>query len=242
MPRSIGEKLNNLQGHMNREETLIRTAATAVMNLELIIDTMTSSVMDLIQEAKKLGIYKQERKQRLNHLMNEMKLIANSLDRRAGEAIGMVADYNEAYSEQIMPERMKAIKETRKVLDKAGLPNTSYLALLHQARVVGIAAYTAISIWDKRITVAASPLRNPYSLDHFQPKKVMDRMQQLLVFEFSKYQGREEDSQDAQNADAEFVRKMADTDMICAIMEGRIKPSWMVEDEANNIPQECVYK
>ena len=235
MPRSIGEKLNNLQGHMNREETLIRTAATAVMNLELIIDTMTSSVIDLIQEAKKLGIYKQERKQRLNHLMNEMKLIANSLDRRAGEAIGMVADYNEAYSEQIMPERMKAIKETRKVLDKAGLPNTSYLALLHQARVVGIAAYTAISIWDKRITVAASPLRNPYSLDHFQPKKVMDRMQQLLVFEFSKYQGREEDSQDAQNADAEFVRKMADTDMICAIMEGRIKPSWMTEDEANNI-------
>ena len=227
--------MNNLQGHMNREETLIRTAATAVMNLELIIDTMTSSVIDLIQEAKKLGIYKQERKQRLNHLMNEMKLIANSLDRRAGEAIGMVADYNEAYSEQIMPERMKAIKETRKVLDKAGLPNTSYLALLHQARVVGIAAYTAISIWDKRITVAASPLRNPYSLDHFQPKKVMDRMQQLLVFEFSKYQGREEDSQDAQNADAEFVRKMADTDMICAIMEGRIKPSWMTEDEANNI-------
>ena len=222
---------------MNREETLIRTAATAVMNLELIIDTMTSSVMDLIQEAKKLGIYKQERKQKLNHLMNEMKLIANSLDRRAGEAIGMVADYNEAYSEQIMPERMKAIKETRKVLDKAGLPNTSYLALLHQARVVGIAAYTAISIWDKRITVAASPLRNPYSLDHFQPKKVMDRMQQLLVFEFSKYQGREEDSQDAQNADAEFVRKMADTDMICAIMEGRIKPSWM-----NIIPQECVYE
>ena len=242
MPRSIGEKLNNLQGHMNREETLIRTAATAVMNLELIIDTMTSSVIDLIQEAKKLGIYKQERKQRLNHLMNEMKLIANSLDRRAGEAIGMVADYNEAYSEQIMPERMKAIKETRKVLDKAGLPNTSYLALLHQARVVGIAAYTAISIWDKRITVAASPLRNPYSLDHFQPKKVMDRMQQLLVFEFSKYQGREEDSQDAQNADAEFVRKMADTDMICAIMEGRIKPSWMTEDESNNIPQECVYE
>ena len=227
---------------MNREETLIRTAATAVMNLELIIDTMTSSVIDLIQEAKKLGIYKQERKQRLNHLMNEMKLIANSLDRRAGEAIGMVADYNEAYSEQIMPERMKAIKETRKVLDKAGLPNTSYLALLHQARVVGIAAYTAISIWDKRITVAASPLRNPYSLDHFQPKKVMDRMQQLLVFEFSKYQGREEDSQDAQNADAEFVRKMADTDMICAIMEGRIKPSWMTEDESNNIPQECVYE
>lgn len=80
---------------MNREETLIRTAATAVMNLELIIDTMTSAVMDLIQEAKKLGIYKQERKQKLNHLMNEMKLIANSLDRRAGEAIGMVADYNE---------------------------------------------------------------------------------------------------------------------------------------------------
>ena len=225
---------------MNREETLIRTAATAVMNLELIIDTMTSSVMDLIQEAKKLGIYKQERKQKLNHLMNEMKLIANSLDRRAGEAIGMVADYNEAYSEQIMPERMKALEETRKVLEKAGLPNTSYLALLHQARVVGIAAYTAINIWDQRITIAASPLRNPYSLEHFRPKKIMDRLQQLLVFEFDKYKGTEEDSKEAQDADAEFVRKMADTKMICDIMEGRIKPSWMMEEASNKTSTEAV--
>ena len=225
---------------MNREETLIRTAATAVMNLELIIDTMTSSVMDLIQEAKKLGIYKQERKQKLNHLMNEMKLIANSLDRRAGEAIGVVADYNEAYSEQIMPERMKALEETRKVLEKAGLPNTSYLALLHQARVVGIAAYTAINIWDQRITIAASPLRNPYSLEHFRPKKIMDRLQQLLVFEFDKYKGTEEDSKEAQDADAEFVRKMADTKMICDIMEGRIKPSWMMEEASNKTATEAV--
>ena len=229
---------------MNREETLIRTAATAVMNLELIIDTMTSAVMDLVEEAKKLGIYKQERKNRLNFLLKEMKLISKSLDRRAGDAIGMVADYNEAYSEQIMPFRMKALEETKKVLEKAELPNVSYLAMLHQARVVGIAAYTAISIWDKRITVAASPLRNPYSLDHFQPKKVMDRMQQLLVFEFAKYQGREEESEAAQDADAEFVRKMADTKMICDIMEGRIKPSWMTEEEpqVNITPEESVIK
>lgn len=229
---------------MNREDTLIRTAATAVMNLELIIDTLTSAVMDLIEEAKKLGIYRQERKQRLNLLMKEMEFISKSLDRRAGDAIGMVADYNEAYSEQIMPFRMKALEETRKVLEQAELPNISYLALLHQARVVGIAAYTAINIWDQRITVAASPLRNPYSLDHFQPKKVMDRMQQLLVFEFAKYQGREEDSQEAQDADAEFVRKMADTKMICDIMEGRIKPSWMQEEttDVNNIPDAEVIK
>ena len=227
---------------MNREETLIRTAATAVMNLELIIDTMTSAVMDLVEEAKKLGIYKQERKNRLNFLLKEMKLISKSLDRRAGDAIGMVADYNEAYSEQIMPFRMKALEETKKVLENAELPNVSYLAMLHQARVVGIAAYTAISIWDKRITVAASPLRSPYSLDHFQPKKVMDRMQQLLVFEFSKYQGREEESEAAQDADAEFVRKMADTKMICDIMEGRIKPSWMVEEEPNKTEEDSVIK
>lgn len=229
---------------MNREERLIRTAATAVMNLELIIDTMTSAVMDLMEEAKKLGIYKQERKQRLNLLMKEMKLIANSLDRRAGDAIGMVADYNEAYSEQIMPFRMKALEETRKVLEQVGVPNASYLALLHQARVVGIAAYTAINIWDQRITAVASPLRNPYSLEHFQPKRVMDRMQQLLVFEFAKYQGREEDSQEAQEADAEFVSKMADTQMICAIMEGRIKPSWMQEEptDVNNTPEAEVIK
>ena len=110
---------------MNREETLIRTAATAVMNLELIIDTMTSAVMDLVEEAKKLGIYKQERKNRLNFLLKEMKLISKSLDRRAGDAIGMVADYNEAYSEQIMPFRMKALEETKKVLEKAEHPNVS---------------------------------------------------------------------------------------------------------------------
>ena len=212
------------------------------MNMELIVDTMTSVVIDMIQEAKKLGIYKQERKMRLNELKKEMELHQKRLDRRAGESIGQVADFNEAFSEQIMPFRMKALEETKKVLEKAELPNVSYLAMLHQARVVGIAAYTAISIWDKRITVAASPLRNPYSLDHFQPKKVMDRMQQLLVFEFSKYQGREEESEAAQEADAEFVRKMADTKMICDIMEGRIKPSWMVEEEPNKTEEDSVIK
>ena len=129
---------------MNREETLIRTAATAVMNLELIIDTMTSAVMDLVEEAKKLGIYKQERKNRLNFLLKEMKLISKSLDRRAGDAIGMVADYNEAYSEQIMPFRMKALEETKKVLEKAELPNVSYLAMLHQERVSGNTHHTRL--------------------------------------------------------------------------------------------------
>ena len=29
----------------------------------------------------------------------------------------------------------------------------------------------------------------------------------------------------------DFVGKLADTEMICAIMEGKIKPSWVVEDE-----------
>ena len=43
---------------MNREEKLIRYTATASFNLELIIDTMTSVVMEMIEEAKKLGIYK----------------------------------------------------------------------------------------------------------------------------------------------------------------------------------------
>ena len=67
-------------------------------------------------------------------------------------------------------------------------------------------------------------------------------MQQLLVFEFSKYQGREEESEAAQDADAEFVRKMADTKMICDIMEGRIKPSWMVEEEPNKTEEDSVIK
>ena len=225
---------------MNREDKQVRAVATACMNLELIVDTMTSAVMDMLQEAKKLGIYKQERKKRLNALMNEMKLLANSLDRRAGEDIGMVADYNEAYSEQLMPYRTKALEETCKVIEKTGIPNPTYLALLHQVRVIGIATYTAIDIWDRRITVLCSPLRNPYSFEHFRPKKIMDRLQQLLVFEFDKYKGTEEDSEEAQDADTEFVGKMADTKMICDIMEGRIKPSWMMEEEANKTATEAV--
>ena len=75
---------------MDREERLIRTVATACMNLEMIVDTLTSAVMDAIDEAKKLGIYKQERKNRLNFLLKEMKLISKSLDRRAGDAFGML--------------------------------------------------------------------------------------------------------------------------------------------------------
>jgi hypothetical protein len=59
----------------------------------------------------------------------------------------------------------------------------------------------------------------------------MDKLQHLISFEFSKYQGREEKSKEAEEADLEFVGKLADTEMICSIMEGRIKPSWVVEDE-----------
>ena len=59
----------------------------------------------------------------------------------------------------------------------------------------------------------------------------MDRLQQLITYEFLKYQGREEKSKEAEEADLDFVGKLADTEMICAIMEGKIKPSWVVEDE-----------
>ena len=129
-----------------------------------------------------------------------------------------------------------------KVLEDTGVLYPSYLAYLHQARVVGVASYVAIEIWHKKMKVASSPLPCEYTLEPFRPKKVMDRMQQMLTFEFRKYQCKEQNSELAQQADQEFVGKMADTDMICAIMEGRIKPSWMTEDIANNIPQECVYE
>ena len=123
------------------------------------------------------------------------------------------------------------------MLEDTGVLYPSYLAYLHQARVVGVASYVAIEIWHKKMKVASSPLSCEYTLEPFRPKKVMDRMQQMLTFEFRKYQCKEQNSELAQQADQEFVGKMADTDMICAIMEGRIKPSWM-----NNIPQECVYE
>lgn len=229
---------------MDRKERLIRTVATACMNLEMIVDTLTSAVMDAIEEAKKLGIYKQERKKRLNDLMHEVKLHQNMLDRRAGEAIGNVADYNEAFSEQIHDRRMKSLEEARKVLEGCGIPNPSYLALVHQARVIGIASFTAIQIWTKHMADASSPLPCPYTVEPFRPKKVMDRMQQLIVFEFHKHQGKDEQSEAAQQADKDFVGKMADTEMVCAIMEGRIKPSWMQEEttDVNNIPDAKVIK
>ena len=212
------------------------------MNMELIVDTMTSVVIDMIQEAKTLGIYKQERKMRLNELKKEMELHQKRLDRRAGESIGQVADFNEAFSEQIAEVRNKSYEAAKKVLEDTGIVYPSYLAYLHQARVVGVASYVAIEIWHTKMKVASSPLSCEYTLEPFRPKKVMDRMQQMLTFEFRKYQCKEQNSELTQQADQEFVGKMADTDMICAIMEGRIKPSWMAEDEANNIPQECVYE
>ena len=36
-------------------------------------------------------------------------------------------------------------------LEECGIPNASYLAYLHQVRVVGFAAYSAIRIWTKRM-------------------------------------------------------------------------------------------
>lgn len=229
---------------MDREERVIRTVATACMNMEMIVDTLTSTVLDMMEEAKKLGIYKYERKHKLNLLLKEVKLHQKMLDQRAGDSIWLVADYNEAFSEQIQAYKEKSLEETRKVVERYGIPYPTYLAYVHQARVVGIASYTSIKLWTKKMESASSPLPCEYNLEPFRPKKVMDRLQQLLVFEFHKHQGKDEDSQDAQDADRDFVGKMADTEMVCAIMEGRIKPSWMKENEneVNNTPSEEVLK
>jgi hypothetical protein len=241
---------------MSREETLLRITATASFNLVLIIDTMTSVVMDMIEEAKRLGIYKHERKQRLNLLMHEIQLHQNMVDRRAGDDIYKQSIHNEAFYEQILPARRKSLEAAQKVVEECGIPNASYLAYLHQVRVVGFAAYSAIRIWTKRMEEVSSPLPCEYTVKPYRPEKAMDKLQHLISFEFSKYQGREEKSKEAEEADLEFVGKLADTEMICAIMESKIKPSWVVEDEkkaeeeakrsvedeANNIPQECVYE
>lgn len=241
---------------MSREETLLRITATASFNLVLIIDTMTSVVMEMIEEAKKLGIYKHERKKRLNLLMHEVQLHQNMVDRRAGDDIYKQSIHNEAFYEQILPARRKSLEAAQKVVEDCGIPNASYLAFLHQTRVVGFASYSAIRIWTRKMEIASSPLRCEYTVEPFRPKKVMDRLQQLITYEFLKYQGMKEESKEAEEADLEFLGKLADTEMICAIMEGKIKPSWVVEDEkkaeeeakksvedeANNITQECVYE
>lgn len=235
---------------------MLRITATASFNLVLIIDTMTSVVMDMIEEAKRLGIYKHERKKRLNLLMHEIQLHQNMVDRRAGDDIYKQSIHNEAFYEQILPARRKSLEAAQKVVEECGIPNASYLAFLHQTRVVGFASYSAIRIWTRKMEIASSSLRCEYTVEPFRPKKVMDRLQQLITYEFLKYQGMKEKSKEAEEADLEFVGKLADTEMICAIMEGKIKPSWVVEDEkkaeeeakksvedeANNIPQECVYE
>lgn len=225
---------------MNREDLVERITATASLNLEMIIDTLTTVVMEMIEEAKKMGIYKQERKKWLNLLMNEVKLHQNMMDRKAGEKIGEVADYNEAFSEQILEARMKSLEEARKVLEEYGIPNVNYLAHLHQARVIGLAAYSAVKIWTRKMEVASSPLPCKNTVEPFRPEKIMNRMQQLITYEFLKYQGKDDHSEEAKKADWEFVGKMADTKMICDIMEGRIKPSWMMEEEANKTATEAV--
>lgn len=245
---------------MDREETLIRYAATASFNLVLIIDTMTSVVMEMIEEAKKLGIYKHERKKRLNNLIHEIQLHQNMVDRRAGDDIYKQSIHNEAFYEQILPARRKSLETAQKVVEECDIPNASYLAYLHQARVVGFAAYSAIRIWTKRMDEVSSPFPYEYTIKPYRPEKAMDKLQHLISFEFSKYQGREEKSKEAEEADLEFVGKLADTEMICAIMEGKIKPSWVVEDEkkaeeeakkaaaeeeepqVNNTPEESVIK
>ena len=216
---------------MSREETLLRITATASFNLVLIIDTMTSVVMDMIEEAKTLGIYKHERKKRLNLLMHEIQLHQNMVDRRAGDDIYKQPIHNEAFYEQILPARRKSLETAQKVVEECGIPNASYLAYLHQVRVVGFAAYSAIRIWTKRMEEVSSPLPCEYTVKPYRPEKAMDKLQHLISYEFSKYQGREEKSKEAEEADLEFVGKLADTEMICAIMEGKIKPSWVVEDE-----------
>ena len=67
---------------------------------------------------------------------------------------------------------------------------------------------------------------------------------------------KKKESEESVKTTKAYLQKLTDTEMICRIIGGQIEPSWVVEDEkkaeeeaqksvedeANNIPQECVYE
>ena len=219
-----------------------RVKVTACANLTFINDVLTQSVMSLIQEAKRLGIYCHKRKQILNQMFKEIQKYERFILRESGDLIWHRAEQCEAFTEQVESAKQTLLAEAEKVLIDGDLPNTSYLAYIHLTRVTFMAADVAIRGWDKKLRIVASPRKSTYNMNIFRQEKFHGRLQQLISFDLASYQDRKTESEGSEKATREYLMKLTDTDMICRIMGGQIKASWVLEDEANKTAETSVIK
>ena len=224
-----------------------RVKVTANAHLVFLNDVLTQSVMDMIQVAKKLGIFKQKRKQILNQMMAEISSYEKFIARESGTNIDKRADQCEAFSEQIESVKSELLSVAETLLIEEKLPNPSYLSYIHLTRVTYMAVDLAIKGWAKRLVSVAFPRKPDYNMYIFKQEQFYNRLHQLVSYEFSKYQEGRTESEDTVRATKAYLSKVSDTDMICRIIGGQIIPSWKKEDlekaeeeEANKTETEAV--
>lgn len=221
-----------------------RVKVTANAHIVFINDVLTQAVMDMIQEAKSLGIFRQKRKQILNQMMAEIEKYERFIFRESGDNIGQRADQCEAFSEQVEKVKQTLVKEAEALLDSQGIEYPSYRSYIHLTRATAMASDIAIRGWAKKLVAVAFPKKADYNMYVFRQEKFNIRMQQLVSYEFGNLQDKIKESESTDKATRDFLSKMSDTDMICRIIGGEIKPSWMQEESApvNNPDAESVNK
>ena len=165
-----------------------RVKVTACASLTFINDILTISVMNMIQEAKNLGIYRHKRKQILNCMMAEVKKYEHFIFVESGENIDQRAIQCEAFMEQIEESRKYLLAEAEKVLVEDYIPYPSYLSYLHLTRATCMAAEIAIKGWTKKLKSTAFPKKSDYNMNIFRQKNFEIRLQQLVTFEFGSFQ------------------------------------------------------
>ena len=208
-----------------------RVKVTANAHLVFIKDMLTQAVMEMIQTAKNLGIYRHKRKFKINEMFSETGKYERFMHRVSGDTIDDRANQCEAYSEQMRDVMQSLLREAELLLKEQNIPNAEYLAYIHLIRVVNMAADIAIRGWQKKLVELASPKKPDFNMNIFKQGMFNVKLQNLISFEFSDYQDKKKESEETEKATREFLQKMSDTTMICKIMAGEIKASWILEDE-----------
>lgn len=215
-----------------RKSLYYRISSTAIAHCLFIRDALSCAVMDVVEDMKKEGLYRHMRKKYAKHLMEEVSAYEKKIVSLSGADIELFAIQNETFNEQIHNEVVKEYVTIKNELDRMALPHSAYLARIHQTKVICMAAMSAVRLWTEKMDAVVPPTQSPYSIESLKPKQILHWLNTLGMMEFSKFEDSVvEHPELPMQADKNLAKCIADTNLVCNIMEGKLKPSWMQEDE-----------
>lgn len=223
------------------KQTYLGVASTAVAHVLFLRDLLSCSAINLVDEMKKAKLYRQLRKKYANELMKEVNEYEHRVMRMSGEDLDWFAERNETFCEQMETEMVKEYATIKNEIDRMKLPNSFYLARIHQTKVVCMTLMSAIDIWTDRMNSLVPPTQAPYEIKQFRPTRILHWINTLGLMEFSRYEHAVvEHPEKPRQADMNLAKRLADTELVCAIMRGTLRPSWMTEEAPNNSDAESV--